>query len=53
MVQVQSSWYPLVAMNPQKFLPNQYLAEAGDYVKAEIQILCRKNAASYIEIPVE
>ena len=33
MVQVQSSWFPLVDRNPQKFL-NIYEAKASDFVKA-------------------
>jgi predicted acyl esterase len=37
MVQVQSSWFPLVDRNPQKFMriPD---AEASDYKKATIRI---------------
>lgn len=48
MVQVQGSWFPLAAMNPQTFLKNPYEAEASDYHKANITI---KSAASYIELP--
>lgn len=33
MVQVQSTWYPLVDRNPQRFMPIQE-AKAGDFVKA-------------------
>ena len=47
MVQVQSSWYPLFAMSPQKFMKNPYLAEAGDYVPCEVTIL---PGRSYIEL---
>ena len=34
MVQVQSSWFPLVDRNPQKFVPNIYEAKAADFQKA-------------------
>jgi len=34
MIQVQSSWFPLVDMNPQTFVPNIFEAEADDFVKA-------------------
>jgi hypothetical protein len=34
MVQVQSTWFPLVDLNPQKFVPNIYNAEASDFQKA-------------------
>lgn len=47
MVQVQSSWYPLFAMNPQKFLKNPYLAEAKDYTSCEVTIL---PGESYVEL---
>ena len=33
MVQVQSTWFPLIARNPQKFVPNPYKADASDYIK--------------------
>ena len=34
MVQVQSTWFPLVDLNPQKFVPNIYNAEPSDFQKA-------------------
>src|SRR6266498_3595232 len=34
MVQVQSTWFPLVARNPQKFLPNYKLATDNDFQRA-------------------
>ena len=37
-IQVQSTWYPLMAVNPQKFLENNYLAEKTDYTKAFIKL---------------
>jgi putative CocE/NonD family hydrolase len=52
MVQVQSSWFPLVAMNPQTFVENQCKALANDYASACITLYFEKNANSYIEIPV-
>ena len=39
MVQVQSSWFPLAAMNPQRFLDNPYKAEAEDYIPIKVTIL--------------
>lgn len=46
MVQVQSSCFPLYAMNPQKFVRNQYTAT--EYRSATITI----HSGSYIEVPV-
>ena len=34
MVQVQSSWFPLVDRNPQTFVPNIYEAKEEDFVRA-------------------
>jgi uncharacterized protein len=34
MVQIQSTWFPLVDRNPQTFVPNIYLAQPGDFQKA-------------------
>jgi hypothetical protein len=31
MIQIQSTWFPLVDRNPQTFVPNIYLAEPGDF----------------------
>ena len=37
-IQVQSTWYPLMAVNPQKFLKNNYKAQKLDYTKAFVKI---------------
>lgn len=49
MVQVQSSWYPLFAMNPQKYVKNPYLAETKDYTSCQVTLL---PGESYIELQV-
>jgi putative CocE/NonD family hydrolase len=48
MIQVQSSWFPLVDRNPQKFM-NIYEAKDSDFQKATIRIY---NESSKIELPV-
>ncbi len=45
---VMSSMYPLVAMNPQTFLPNVYEARSTDYTRSEITL----HSGSYLELPV-
>ncbi|MBN1252676.1 MAG: CocE/NonD family hydrolase [Bacteroidales bacterium] len=52
MVQVQSTWFPLVDVNPQKYVDNIYKAKEEDFVKATHKIYCSKDNASYIEIRV-
>jgi putative CocE/NonD family hydrolase len=51
MVQVQSSWFPLVDCNPQKFV-NIYEAQKSDFQKAAIRIYHDSTAASCIVLPV-
>jgi putative CocE/NonD family hydrolase len=48
MVQVQSSWFPMLDRNPQKFVPNIARAKASDFVKAT-QKVC---AGSKVTLPV-
>jgi putative CocE/NonD family hydrolase len=38
MVQIQSTWFPLVDRNPQKFVPNIYFAKPEDFQKATHRI---------------
>ena len=51
MVQVQGSMYPLIAMNPQKYLENQYTAKAADYNPQKITIHSGPDG-SLLELPV-
>ncbi|MGN6494884.1 MAG: CocE/NonD family hydrolase [Agriterribacter sp.] len=51
MVQIQSSWFPLIDMNPQKFVPSIYNAKAEDYQKATIRIYRSSQYSTYIEFP--
>ncbi len=52
MVQIQSTWFPIIDRNPQKFVPSIYQAVASDYVKATQRVYCSAEMASYIELPV-
>jgi putative CocE/NonD family hydrolase len=38
MIQIQSTWFPLVDRNPQKFVPNIFYAKPEDYQKATHRI---------------
>ena len=51
MVQVQSSWFPLVDRNPQKFV-NIYRANASDFQKATHRVYLSGNASSYVGVRV-
>lgn len=48
MVQIQSSWFPVIDRNPQTFVPNIARAKPGDFVKAT-QRVC---PGSQIVLPV-
>lgn len=51
MVQIQSSWFPLVDRNPQKFV-NIYEASPSDFQKADIRIYHSNQYPSSIRVPV-
>jgi putative CocE/NonD family hydrolase len=51
MVQVQSSWFPLVDRNPQKFV-NIYEASPADFQKATIRLYHDPNNQSTITLPL-
>lgn len=48
MVQIQSTWFPVIDRNPQKFVPNIFEAKNSDYTKAEQRIYYN----TYIDLPV-
>jgi hypothetical protein len=52
MVQVQSTWFPLIDRNPQKFVPNIFEAQESDYQKATQRIYRSKRFPSSVEISV-
>ena len=52
MVQVQSTWFPIIDRNPQKFVPNIFEAKESDYQKATQRIYRSKRFASNVEISV-
>jgi uncharacterized protein len=51
MIQIQSSWFPLVDRNPQQFI-NIYEANAKDYIKSNIKIWHDGKNASNVVLPV-
>ena len=48
MVQVQSTWFPVIDRNPQKYVPNIFEAKENDFQKAEQRVYY----STYIELPV-
>jgi uncharacterized protein len=52
MVQVQSTWFPLIDRNPQTFVPNIYQAVQKDFRPARQSIYRSRNHATYVNLPV-
>ena len=48
MIQVQSTWFPVIDRNPQKYVPNIFEAKETDYIKAEQRVYY----STYLELPV-
>jgi putative CocE/NonD family hydrolase len=52
LVQIQSTWFPLIDRNPQKFVSSIYQARAEDFVPATQRVYCSPKMASHITLPV-
>ena len=52
MMQVQSTWFPIIDRNPQKFVPNIFEAKESDYQKVTQRVFRSKRFPSHVEISV-
>jgi putative CocE/NonD family hydrolase len=52
MVQVQSTWFPLIDRNPQTYVENIFLAKASDYRPATQRVFRSKAHPSHLVLPV-
>jgi putative CocE/NonD family hydrolase len=52
MIQIQSSWFPIIDRNPQKYVANIFEAKESDFIKATHTIYCNSQYPTYIELPV-
>ena len=52
MIQIQSTWFPIIDINPQKYVPNIFNAKDDDFTKAKHTIYTNKEHSSYIELPI-
>jgi len=52
MIQVQSTWFPIIDRNPQKYIPNIFEAKENDFIKAIHTIYCNSQYSTYIDLPV-
>ncbi len=53
MVQVQSSWFPIIDRNPQTFVPNIFEARATDFRPATQRVYRSAAFASHVSLPVK
>ncbi|RYU92747.1 CocE/NonD family hydrolase [Emticicia agri] len=52
MVQIQSTFFPIIDRNPQKFLPNIHFADYSDFQTATHTIYHEKKNASHLKVRV-
>jgi predicted acyl esterase len=52
MVQVSSTWFPVIDRNPQKYVPNIFEAEDADFQKATQKVFHAPRFASRVELEV-
>jgi predicted acyl esterase len=52
MVQVQSTWFPVIDRNPQKYVDNIFQAKDADFQKATQRIYRTPQQPSHIILPV-
>lgn len=53
MVQVQSTWFPVIDRNPQKFVENIFNAREADYQAATQRVYRSERFPSHVELPVK
>jgi uncharacterized protein len=52
MVQVQSTWFPVIDRNPQTFVSSIYVAKASDFAPATQRVYSTSKLPSHIVLPV-
>jgi len=52
MVQVQSTWFPIIDRNPQRYVENIFQARESDFQPAIHQIYRSNNSPSHITVPI-
>jgi len=50
MVQVQSTWFPHIDLNPQRFVPNIFEAKPSDFQKATMRVYHMPGRATRLEL---
>jgi predicted acyl esterase len=50
MVQIQSTWFPHIDLNPQRFVPNIFEAKPSDFQKATMRVYHTPGRATRLEL---
>jgi predicted acyl esterase len=50
MVQVQSTWFPHIDRNPQRFVPNIFDAKPSDFQKATMRVFHSADRPTRLEL---
>ena len=53
MVQVQSTWFPLIDRNPQKYVDNIFKAKESDYQTATQRVYRTSRYPSHLKLPID
>ena len=52
MVQIQSTWFPVIDRNPQRYVENIFKARESDYVKARQRVFRSRRFPTHLVVPV-
>ena len=52
MIQIQSTWFPYIDRNPQKYVDNIFYAKEEDFIKATHTIFHEKDNPTYLEVEI-
>jgi len=52
MVQIQSTWFPLIDRNPQRFVPNIFEAADADFIAATHRVYRNAQFVTYVDLPI-
>jgi uncharacterized protein len=51
-IQIQSTWFPLIDRNPQKYVENIFKADDSDFIKATHQVYHDAEAPTAIHVQI-
>ncbi len=52
MIQIQSTWFPYIDRNPQKYVDNIFYANEEDFIKATHKVFHDKENSTYLEVEI-